>query len=249
MKKVIIITGASKGIGAACARLFLKKNYLVALLGRNKKKLTEVKSSNHNALLIQCDITKETEIIQAFQLVLEKWGRLDILFNNAGMSLPETRIDQINIAEWKNLIDVNLTGSFICAREAFRIMSKQNPQGGRIINNGSVSAKVPRYGTAAYTSSKHAITGLTKAIALDGRALNIACSQIDIGNANTNMVKKINADLKKNHEKNSIESTEEPTMDVKYVAKSVLHIAEMPIEANVQFMTLLANKMPFIGRG
>ena len=246
MKKIIIITGASKGIGAACARLFLKKNYLVALLGRNKKKLTEIKSGNDNALLIQCDIAKETEIMRAFQLVLKKWGRLDILFNNAGMSLPENRIDQINIDEWKNLIDVNLTGSFICAREAFRIMSKQSPQGGRIINNGSISAKVPRYGTAAYTSSKHAITGLTKAIALDGRDLNIACSQIDIGNANTNMVKKINAGLKRDYQKNS---TEEPTMDVKYVAKSVLHIAEMPIEANVQFMTLLANKMPFIGRG
>ena len=240
MKKVIIITGANRGIGAACSKLFLKKSYCVALLGRNMDKLTNISSKYRNAYPLQCDVQYESQVVEAFQKVIEKWGRLDILFNNAGISLPATRIDKINASDWQRLMNVNLNGSFICAREAFRIMLNQVPQGGRIINNGSISSKVPRYGTAAYTSSKHAISGLTKAIALDGRDVNIACSQIDIGNANTKMVKTINK---------VSSNPEEPTMDLKHVASSVFHIAEMPIDANVQFMTLLANKMPFIGRG
>ncbi len=249
MRKVIIITGASRGIGADCARLFLRNNYYVGLLARDTERIVKIMNSDSNAFAIPCDITSENSVIEAFQTVLKKWGRLDVLFNNAGISLPECRIDKIHSDDWRNLVNVNLTGSFICAREAFKIMLNQVPQGGRIINNGSVSAKVPRYGTAAYTSTKHAITGLTKAISLDGRNVNIACSQIDIGNANTDMVKKINTGKKYSSTTNPLSKKVEPTMDVKYVAKSVLHIAEMPIEANVQFMTLLANKMPFIGRG
>ena len=249
MKKVIIITGASRGIGADCARLFLKNNYNVGLIARDAERIAKIMNSDNNAFAIPCDITNENSVVGAFQAVLKKWGRLDVLFNNAGISLPESRIDKIHSDDWRNLVNVNLTGSFICAREAFKIMLNQVPQGGRIINNGSVSAKVPRYGTAAYTSTKHAITGLTKAISLDGRNVNIACSQIDIGNANTDMVKKINTGKKYSSTTNPLSKKVEPTMDVKYVAKSVLHIAEMPIEANVQFMTLLANKMPFIGRG
>ena len=240
MKKVIIITGANRGIGAACSKLFLKKSYRVALLGRNVDQLTKISSNYRNSYPLKCDIENESQVVEAFQKVVAKWGRLDILFNNAGISLPETRIDKIDTTDWQKLISVNLNGSFICAREAFKIMLNQFPQGGRIINNGSVSSKVPRYGTAAYTSSKHAISGLTKAIALDGRDVNIACSQIDIGNANTNMVKAINKASRKH---------EEPTMHVKHVASSVFHMAEMPLDANVQFMTVLANKMPFIGRG
>lgn len=249
MRKVIIITGANRGIGAACAHLFLKKKYHVALLGRNIEELTKISSDKSNAIAIACDVTKDSQITQAFEKVVKKWGRLDLLFNNAGISLPEKRIEKMSTTQWRKLLDVNLTGSFVCAREAFKIMLKQVPQGGRIINNGSVAAHAPRFGTSAYSTSKHGITGLTKSIALDGRNVNIACSQIDIGNADTNMVKEINNNLKNKNLKLSSSLKAEPTIDVKYVAKSVLQIAELPLEANVMFMTLLATKMPFIGRG
>ena len=249
MRKVIIITGANRGIGLACARLFLEKTYNVALLGRNYDELVEIGLGHANALPICCDVTKDSNIKNAFNEVLDKWGRLDVLFNNAGISFPETRIDKVTSRDWRKIINVNLTGAFICAREAFRIMVNQVPQGGRIINNGSISAKVPRLGTVAYTSSKHAITGLTKAIALDGRNLNIVCSQIDIGNANTSMVQKINKNIASQKTITPTPKKEEPTMDVVHVANSVLHIAELPLDANIQYMTILANKMPFIGRG
>ena len=249
MRKVIVITGANRGIGLACARLFLDKAYNVALLGRNYDELVEISLGYANALPICCDVTKDRNIKNAFNEVLDKWGRLDVLFNNAGISFPETRIDKVTSRDWRKIINVNLTGAFICAREAFRIMVNQVPQGGRIINNGSISAKVPRLGTVAYTSSKHAITGLTKAIALDGRNLNIVCSQIDIGNANTAMVQKINKNIASQKTISPAPKKEEPTMDVVHVANSVLHIAELPLDANIQYMTILANKMPFIGRG
>ena len=244
MKKVIIITGAGAGIGKACSEYFLKKDYNVALLGRNKNKLI-LDSKNDNWISIGCDIRKYSDVKNAFQKINAKWGRIDTLFNNAGIGKPSKTIDLISSDDWLDVVNTNLNGNFYCAKEAFFYMKNQQPQGGRIINNGSVSAHVPRPGSAPYTSTKHAITGLTRSISLDGRKFNIACSQIDIGNAGTEMTKRMsegiiqaNGDIKK-----------EPIMDVSHVAKAVYDIAELPLNTNIQFMTIMASSMPYIGRG
>ena len=243
--KTIVITGAGSGIGKSCANLFLKKDYLVALIGRRKELLEEVADGADNALVIPCDITDPEQVNSAFNQVSSTWGKLDVLFNNAGMSTPPRTIDETPIEDWYSVVNVNLTGSFLCAREAFKIMREQNPQGGRIINNGSISAYVPRPGSVPYTTTKHAITGLTRTLSLDGRPFNIACGQIDIGNALTDMAARMVEGVPQAD--GSIKA--EPVMDVQNVATSVFYMAELPLEANVQFMTVMATTMPFIGRG
>ncbi|HSG03992.1 MAG TPA: SDR family oxidoreductase [Marinobacterium sp.] len=245
MSKSIIVTGAGSGIGRSTAEAFLAAGWRVGLVGRRQEQLEETASSHPNALILKCDITSETEVDQAFDLARDTWGRVDALFNNAGVALLGKTIDEINVDEWRNLVDINVTGSFICARKAFSIMRAQNPQGGRIINNGSISAHVPRWGSAPYTTSKHAITGLTRSISLDGRPFSIACGQIDIGNALTAMAASMTTGMPQADGRIEIE----PVMDVSHVANSVLHMAELPLEANVQFMTVMATNMPFIGRG
>ena len=245
MNKSIIVTGAGSGVGKATAQLFLKTGWKVGLVGRNIENLKTTAADHENAMVLQTDVTDETAVRENFYGALESWGHLDVLFNNAGVSLPSTTIDEIEIDSWRNLIDINLTGSFICAKEAFRIMRRQNPKGGRIVNNGSVSAHVPRWGSAAYTASKHAITGLTRSISLDGRPHSIACGQIDIGNALTEMARKMTTGMPQADGEVRVE----PVMDVKVVADSVMHMASLPLEANVQFMSVMATNMPYIGRG
>lgn len=245
MAKSIIITGAGSGIGKATAKAFLEKGWQVGLVGRRKDTLAEAANGHENALLIPCDVTDEQAVEVAFGDAAKQWGHLDVLFNNAGIMLPGAPIDETSVSDWRELIDINLTGSFIAARAAFSIMRHQEPQGGRIINNGSISAYVPRLGSTPYTASKHAITGLTRTISLDGRAFNIACGQIDIGNALTDMVQKMTTGMPQADGSNKAEAV----MDVKHVADSVVHMAELPLDANVQFMTVMATTMPYIGRG
>ena len=235
MKKTILITGASSGIGACVAKLFLKQGWNVALIARRVDELKTVADNHENSLCIVCDVTQEDQVIAAFKSVVNHFGRLDVLFNNAGIFTPQSRIDKIRLSDWQQSLDVNLTGMFLSAREAFRHMKLS---GGRIINNGSISAHTPREGSAPYTSSKHAITGLTKTIALDGRTLNICCGQIDIGNAHTEMV----ANLIR-------EGGAAETMLVSDAAEAVLSMAQLPLTTNILSMTIMANKMPFVGRG
>jgi|TARA_B110000240_G_C13480027_1_gene444874 NAD(P)-dependent dehydrogenase (short-subunit alcohol dehydrogenase family) len=235
MKKTILITGASSGIGACVAKLFLKQGWNVALIARRVDELKAVANNHENSLCIVCDVTQEDQVIAAFKSVVNHFGRLDVLFNNAGIFTPQSRIDKIRFSDWQQSLDVNLTGMFLSAREAFRHMKLS---GGRIINNGSISAHTPREGSAPYTSSKHAITGLTKTIALDGRTLNICCGQIDIGNAHTEMV----ANLIR-------EGGAAETMLVSDAAEAVLSMAQLPLTTNILSMTIMANKMPFVGRG
>ena len=245
MSHTIIITGAGRGIGKTTAETFLNAGWRVGLVGRSAESLNALAQQYPNARAMPCDVTDEAQVAAAFNDAVEAWGHLDVLFNNAGISLATATIDDIDVAAWRDLIDINVTGSFICARATFSIMRKQDPQGGRIINNGSVSAHVPRFGSAAYTVSKHAITGLTRSISLDGRAYNISCGQIDIGNALTDMVEKMTQGVPQAD--GSIAA--EPVMDVQHVASSVLHMAQLPLDANVQFMTVMASAMPYIGRG
>ena len=245
MTKSVIITGAGRGIGAATARTFLDAGYRVGLIGRNAETLERAANGHENALVLPCDVGVPEQVEATFAKALDSWGRLDVLFNNAGRGSPPASVDDTSVEDWLDVVRINLTGSFLCARAAFGIMRNQTPQGGRIINNGSISAHAPRPGSAPYTSTKHAITGLTKSLSLDGRAYDIVCGQIDIGNALTEMVEPM---------KNGIIQPDgsikvEATMDVKHVANSVLHMAELPLDANVQFMTVMAPKMPFIGRG
>jgi len=245
MSKSIIITGAGRGIGKATADVFLDAGWSVGLVGRNRDALEAVAAGRENALPLPCDVTNEADVSKAFGDAQKQWGRVDAIFNNAGVSLKSAPIDEIDVADWRNVIDINLTGSFICAKIAFGLMRAQDPQGGRIINNGSVSAYVPRWGSAAYTASKHAITGLTRTISLDGRPFSIACGQIDIGNALTDMAAKMTNGVPQANGEIKVE----PVMDVSNVAKSVLHMASLPLDANVQFMTVMATNMPYIGRG
>ena len=243
MSQTIIITGAGSGIGRACAEAFLEAGWKVGLIGRRAAPLEEIAAGSEAALALPCDVTDADAVEAAFAQVVERWGRLDALFNNAGTGVFGATIDEIPLEDWKRCIDVNLTGSFLCARAAFAQMRRQDPQGGRIINNGSISAHVPRWGSVPYTASKHAITGLTRTLSLDGRAFNIACGQIDIGNAETEIVHGLRAQ--------AIDAGKsvEPVMDVAHVATSVLHMASLPLDANVQFMTVMATTMPYIGRG
>tara|TARA_B100000768_G_scaffold78945_1_gene75066 strand:+ start:4646 stop:5353 length:708 start_codon:yes stop_codon:yes gene_type:complete len=235
MAKTILITGASSGIGAFVAKLFLERGWNVGLVARRKDKLDEIAKNYDNSLCLKCDVSKEKQIENAFELMIDRFGEVNVLFNNAGIFTPQARIDQIDIKDWQKSIDVNLTGMFLSAREAFRHMKKN---GGRIINNGSISAHTPREGSVPYTTTKHAITGLTKTIALDGRELNICCGQIDIGNANTEMVSNLS------HSDHVVE-----TMEVSDAAEAVWNMAQLPLSTNVLTMTIMANKMPFIGRG
>ena len=245
MRKTIIITGAGSGIGAATAEAFLNDGYHVGLIGRRIETLQAVANDHKNALVLPCNVADPAAVDNAFGTAMETWGRLDTLFNNAGVGSFSTTIDEISVQTWLDVVSVNLTGSFLCARAAFKIMRAQSPQGGRIINNGSISAHVPRPGSSPYTSTKHAITGLTKSLSLDGRKFNICASQIDIGNALTEMANAMAIGVPQPD--GSIRP--EAVMDVAHVASSVLHIANLPLDANVQFMMVMAPKMPFIGRG
>ncbi|WP_026758166.1 SDR family oxidoreductase [Sediminimonas qiaohouensis] len=238
--KSIMITGASAGIGAATARAFLKAGWHVGMIARRGDALAAVAGGDARAIILPCDVTRPDEVQAAFDSFATRVGRLDVLFNNAGLFGRAAPIDELEFDEWKQVVDVNLNGMFLCARAAFGQMRRQQPGGGRIINNGSVSAHSPREGAVCYTATKHAITGLTKSLSLDGRAFDIACGQIDIGNARTELLEGIIADNPENAP---------PTMSVEDVARAVVNMADLPPEANVQFMTLMATKMPLIGRG
>jgi NAD(P)-dependent dehydrogenase (short-subunit alcohol dehydrogenase family) len=246
--KVAIVTGAGTGIGKAVTLALLRDGYRVALAGRRREPLeqTAVQSGEAaRALVVPTDVSDAGSVQALFARVKESFGRLDLLFNNAGIFVPGLDIDELSVEQWKAVVDINLTGSFLCAREAFRMMKTQDPRGGRIINNGSISAHAPRPNSAPYTATKHAITGLTKSISLDGRRYDIACGQIDIGNAHTEMA----APMAKGVTQANGQIAVEPLMDLTHVASAVLYMASLPIDTNVQFMTIMATKMPFVGRG
>lgn len=237
--KSIIITGASSGIGKASAEKFLNEGWRVGLIARRAEALEDMASRYDTAVALPCDVSDEDDVDAAF----DAFGHIDALLNNAGMFGPQTTIDQVSLSDWQSVVDVNLTGMFLCARAAFRQMRAQTPQGGRIINNGSISAHSPREGSVCYTATKHGVTGLTKTLSLDGRPFDIACGQIDIGNARTDLVLKL-------EEKRAAEGLEPlPSMAVEDVATAIYHMAMLPAEANVQFQTLMATKMPYVGRG
>ncbi|MBJ8348507.1 SDR family oxidoreductase [Antrihabitans sp. YC2-6] len=243
--QVAIVTGAGSGLGRAIARTLLDADFRVALAGRRVDPLVETAGSRPNSLVVQADVTKADEVSALFDRVVDEWGRVDVLVNNAGTFGPTGTIDEIDPAAWADTVAVNLTGSFLCAAAAFRVMKAQSPRGGRIINNGSISAQVPRPGSAAYTATKHAITGLTKSLSLDGRAFDIACGQIDIGNAATEMTSGFATGARQAD--GSVR--QEPTFDAAHAAEAVLYMASLPLAANVQFLTITATTMPFIGRG
>jgi NAD(P)-dependent dehydrogenase (short-subunit alcohol dehydrogenase family) len=243
--KVAIVTGASSGIGKAVAIGLGRAGYRVAILSRREAELAETAKLSGAAYSAPCDVTDAAAVHRFFAAALDRLGRVDVVFNNAGRYAPQAVFGDIDVATWQSMVDVNLNGAFYVAREAFRVMRNQDPQGGRIINNGSISAYVPRPGAASYTATKHAITGLTKAISLDGRAFSIACGQIDIGNTKTDMTASMNSgSLQANGQ-----IVPEPTFDVRHVVEAVTYMAGLPLEANVQFMTVMATTMPYIGRG
>jgi NAD(P)-dependent dehydrogenase (short-subunit alcohol dehydrogenase family) len=243
--QTIIVTGASSGIGRATARAFLEAGWRVGLVGRRAEALEETARGHGNALALPCDVTDEAQVSAAFARAAAEWGRIDTLFNNAGQGLKSVLIDDMSLADWRRVTEVNITGMFLCARAAFAQMRRQAPQGGRIINNGSISAHVPRPGSVAYTSSKHAVTGMTRTLSLDGRPFGIACGQIDIGNALTEM----SASQTRGVPQADGSVRSEPVMDMAHVAAAVLFMAQLPAGANVQFMTIMATTMPYIGRG
>jgi NAD(P)-dependent dehydrogenase (short-subunit alcohol dehydrogenase family) len=241
--RTIIVTGASSGIGRAVSLRFLAAGWRVGLVARRAELLTALADGHPGAVALPCDVARADQVEDAFAAFLEDAGRVDVLFNNAGIFVPPAMIDEVPVADWDRAVAVNLTGMFLCARAAFGAMRRQDPRGGRIINNGSVSAQVPREGAVTYTMTKHAVTGLTKQLALDGRAFDIACGQIDIGNARTEMVDEMAA-------REAAAGRPVPyTMDVGLVADAVLRMAELPPEANVLFQTIMATKMPLVGRG
>ena len=247
--RVALITGAGTGIGRSAALAMLNDGWRVVLAGRRLAPLQEtaVLAGEHSAhaLPVVADVTQAESVAALFATCKSHFGRLDVLFNNAGMSAPAVALDQLSLQQWKQVVDVNLTGPFLCTQEAFRLMKSQTPRGGRIINNGSISAHAPRPNSAPYTATKHAITGLTKACALDGRAFDIACGQIDIGNAATEMTTRMSQGIQQADGSMAIEAR----MDVAQVGAAVLHMANLPLETNVLFMTIMASKMPFVGRG
>jgi NAD(P)-dependent dehydrogenase (short-subunit alcohol dehydrogenase family) len=247
--RVALVTGAGTGIGKAAALALLKDGYRVVLAGRRREKLDEVAKdagpAAERALVVPTDVTDPAAVAALFARAMEAFGRLDVLFNNAGRAAPPVPLEDLTYEKWKQVVDVNLNAMFLCAQQAIRIMKSQDPRGGRIINNGSISAHAPRPHSAPYTATKHAVTGLTKSISLDGRAHDIACSQIDIGNAETELAAKMAKGVPQAD--GSIKP--EPLMDVAHVARAVLYIANLPLDANVPFMTLMATKMPFVGRG
>ena len=247
--KVALVTGAGSGIGRAVSLALQKNGYSVVLTGRRAEALEETKSQGDpdqpGMLVVPADIGKPDQVRLLFDELEAAFGRLDLLFNNAGMGAPGVPMDELTYAQWQAVVDVNLTGSFLCAQQAMRVMKAQSPRGGRIINNGSISADRPRPNTAPYTATKHAITGLTKSIALDGRAFDIACGQIDIGNAATEMTEPMAKGVPQPNGSMMVE----PRMDVEHVADAILYMANLPLDANVLFMTVMATKMPLIGRG
>ena len=247
--KVAIVTGASAGIGKYSALALLKEGYAVALAGRRKDLLEAVavegKATGSPTLVVPTDVSDPESIRALFARTKDTFGRLDVLFNNAGIGAPPVPLEDLPFEKWKAVVDTNLTGSFLCTQEAIKIMKSQQPRGGRIINNGSISAHAPRPFSVAYTSTKHAITGLTKSTSLDGRKYDIACGQIDIGNAATDMTERMKKGVPQPN--GSVEV--EPTMDVQNVARAVVYMASLPLDANVMFMTVMATKMPFVGRG
>jgi NAD(P)-dependent dehydrogenase (short-subunit alcohol dehydrogenase family) len=250
--KVAIVTGAGSGIGKWTALAFLKEGYAVALAGRRKAPLettaADSGSSGSRALVVPTDVGDPDAVHNLFLQTQESFGRVDVLFNNAGIFGPSVLFEDIPYEDWQAVVNTNLTGSFLCAREAFRIMKRQDPSGGRIINNGSISAHAPRPNSASYTATKHAITGLTKSMSLDGRKYDIACCQIDIGNAATDLVKNI---LEEGAGATQADGSKvrEATMDLEHVARAIVHMASLPLDVNMQFMTIMATKMPFVGRG
>jgi len=247
--KVALVTGAGSGVGRSVALALLKEGYRVALLGRRPEPLVETatmaRAKEAEYLVTPCDISIPEQVRLAFSEVEEQFSRLDLLFNNAGIGARAVPVDELSVGEWQAVVDINLTGSFLCAREAVLMMKKQQPKGGRIINNGSISAHAPRLYSVPYTSTKHAISGLTKSLALEGREHRIACGQIDIGNAATPMTERMKAGVLQADGRVAIE----PTMNVDNVARAVLYMDSLPLEESVLFMTVMANRMPFVGRG
>jgi len=247
--KVAIVTGAGTGIGKAAAIALLQDGYRVALAGRRKDRLeqavSEAGASGAGALIVPTDVGDPHAVRALFARTKEAFGRLDLLFNNAGVGAPGVPLEDLTYEQWKSVVDINLTGSFLCTQEAFKIMKSQEPRGGRIINNGSISAHAPRPNSAPYTSTKHAITGLTKATSLDGRKYDIACGQIDIGNALTDLAARMAKGVPQANGTVAVE----PLFDVAHVANAVLTMARLPLDTNIQFMTIMATKMPYVGRG
>ena len=247
--KVAIVTGAGSGIGKAAATALLQEGYSVVLAGRRAAALEQaVKDAGTaapRALAVPTDVSDPLSVRALFAKTREKFGRLDLLFNNAGQNAPGIPLEDLTFEQWKSVVDANLTGAFLCTQEAFKLMKSQTPRGGRIINNGSISAHAPRPNSSPYTATKHAITGLTKSTSLDGRKYDIACGQIDIGNALTEMAERMAKGVPQADGSTKVE----PLMDVAHVAKTVVYMAGLPLDANVQFITVMATKMPFIGRG
>ena len=245
--KVALVTGAGTGIGKAVALALLGAGYRVVLAGRRIEPLVEAAaaSGTDRALSVATDVSRPESVDALFATIKNTFGRLDVLFNNAGVNSPRASFEDLSYDQWQNVVNINLTGSFLCAQGAFRLMKEQLPQGGRIINNGSISAHAPRPNSAPYTATKHAITGLTKAISLDGRKYNIACGQIDIGNALTELSARMAIGVPQANGEIAIE----PMMDAKEVADAVVHMAALPLSTNIPFMTIMATKMPFVGRG
>ncbi len=247
--KVAIVTGAGSGIGKDTAIALSKEGYSVVFTGRRREPLeaaaSESKSAPAQTLVVPADVSDPAAVRALFAKTAETFGRLDLLFNNAGLSAPGVLLEDLTYEQWKSVLDTNLTGAFLCTQEAFKMMKSQQPRGGRIINNGSISAYAPRPNSVPYTASKHAITGLTRSASLDGRKYDIACGQIDIGNADTPLAQK----MKEGVPQANGEIAKEPTMNPADVARAVVYMASLPLDANVQFMTVMATKMPFIGRG
>jgi NAD(P)-dependent dehydrogenase (short-subunit alcohol dehydrogenase family) len=248
-QKVAVVTGASSGIGKASALALMKQGYAVVFSGRRKELLeaaaAEGKGTSGKSLVVQTDVTSHESIKALFAKTKETFGRLDVLFNNAGGGAPPVLFEDLTHDQWQNVVNANLTGVFLCSQEAFKIMKAQNPMGGRIINNGSISAHAPRPNSAPYTATKHGVTGLTKVCALDGRKYDIACGQIDIGNAGTPMTER----MAKGVPQANGTTAAEPTMNVQAVADAVVYMSSLPLDANVLFLTVMATKMPFVGRG
>lgn len=245
--KIALVTGAGSGIGKAVALALLDAGYTVVLAGRRSEPLAEVAraAASERAHPFCADVSRPESVDALFAMVQSRFGRLDVLFNNAGLSSPGVLFEDISFEQWQEVVNVNLTGAFLCAQGAVRLMKSQTPQGGRIVNNGSISAQVPRPNSAPYTATKHAMTGLTKSLSLDGRKYGIACGQIDIGNAQTELA----ARMVKGVPQANGEIASEPMMDVREVGQAVLHMVNLPLSTNVQFMTIMATTMPFIGRG
>jgi len=247
--KTAVVTGAGSGIGRASSLALLAVGYKVALAGRRKEALEETQAkageNGAHALVVPTDVTDPESVDALFDAAKEAFGRVDVVFNNAGANMPGTPIEDVSVEDWQRVVDANLTGPFLCTRAAIRVMKDQTPRGGRIINNGSISAHAPRPGSVAYTSTKHAITGLTRTTSLDCRKYDIACGQIDIGNAATEMAARMAEGVPQANGEIAVE----PLMDVNHVADAIVHMASLPLESNVQFMTIMATKMPFVGRG